>query len=187
MPLFYTTAWIWAKTFGSGALSLRLYSCLAFCGAFVVLWRTVRRAYGIRATAVGLLMVWGTSALILDLNAEARFYGLYTLMVAIAILFYVRLAEQENPGPILLAGAMLSQAGLVLSHILGIIYGTLILLALVLFDASKRRFRGKVYAFSSSRLVGTSGLGSGNPSLQSSRHSAWMDSHAEDLRHRRFL
>jgi hypothetical protein len=147
MPLFYTTAWIWAKTFGSGALSLRLYSCLAFCGAFVVLWRTVRRAYGVRATAVGLLTVWGTSALILDLNAEARFYGLYTLMVAIAILFYVRLAEQENPGPILLAGAMLSQAGLVLSHILGIIYGALIMLALILFDASRRRFRGVVYLF----------------------------------------
>ena len=147
MPLFYTTAWLWAKAFGSSALSLRLYSCLAFCGAFVVLWKTVRMAYGIRATAIGLLMVWGTSALILDLNAEARFYGLYTLMAAISILFYVRLAEQENPGPVLLAGAMLSQAGLVLSHTLGIIYGGLILLALVLFDASKRRFRTKVTFF----------------------------------------
>ena len=147
MPLFYTTAWIWAKIFGSSAISLRLYSCLAFCAAFVVLWRTVRRAYGVHATAVGLLMVWGTSALILDLNAEARFYGLYMLMVAIAVLFYLRLAEQENPGPILLAGAMLSQAGLVLSHVLGIVYGMLILLALILFDASKRRFRGIVYLF----------------------------------------
>ena len=28
-PLFYTTAWLWAKSFGSGVLSLRLYSSVA--------------------------------------------------------------------------------------------------------------------------------------------------------------
>ena len=28
MPLFYTTAWAWAKIFGGGTLALRLYSCL---------------------------------------------------------------------------------------------------------------------------------------------------------------
>lgn len=28
MPLFYTTAWVWAKTFGTGVLTLRLYSCI---------------------------------------------------------------------------------------------------------------------------------------------------------------
>jgi Dolichyl-phosphate-mannose-protein mannosyltransferase len=147
MPLFYTTAWVWARAFGSGPLALRLYSCVAFCGAFVLLWRTIRRAYGARATAFGLLLVWATSALTLDLNAEARFYGLYTLMVAISVAFYMRLAEEERPTPLLLAGAMLAQAGLVLSHVLGILYGALILLALILFDASRRRFRLTVYLF----------------------------------------
>ena len=147
MPLFYTTAWAWAKIFGTGTLALRLYSCLAFCGALVIVWRTLRRAYGVRSTAFGTLMVFGTSALILDQNAEARFYGLYTLTVAIVIALYARLAEQENPKLTLLAQAMLAQAALVLSHVLGIIYGALVLFALVLFDACKRRFRIRVYLF----------------------------------------
>ena len=147
MPMFYTTAWIWAKIFGSSALALRLYSCLAFCGALVVVWKTVRRAYGVNSTAFGVLMVWGTSALILNQNAEARYYGLYTLMVSIAIALYMRLAEEENPKLNLLAGAMLAQAALVLSHVLGVIYGGLILFALILFDATKRRFRIRVYLF----------------------------------------
>jgi hypothetical protein len=29
MPLFYTTAWLWAKAFGTGVLTLRLYSSVA--------------------------------------------------------------------------------------------------------------------------------------------------------------
>ena len=147
MPLFYTTAWAWAKIFGGGTLALRLYSCLTICGAVVVVWRTLRRAYGVGSTAFGTLMVFGTSVLVLDQNAEARFYGLYTLTVAIVIAFYARLAEQENPTRKLLAGAMLAQAALVLSHVFGILYGALVLLALILFDAGKRRFRVRVYLF----------------------------------------
>ena len=42
---------------------------------------------------------------------------------------------------------MLAQAALVLSHVLGILYGALVLLALILFDAGKRRFRVRVYLF----------------------------------------
>ena len=62
-------------------------------------------------------------------------------------LFYARLAEQESPKLNLLTGAMLAQAALVLSHVLGVIYGGLILVALVIFDATKRRFRTRVYVF----------------------------------------
>ena len=145
MPLFYTTAWIWARVVGTGALALRFYSCAAICGAFFVLWKTVRRAYGVHSTALGVMMVWGTSPLILDQNAEARYYGLYTLMVVIAIAFFMRLAEQRNPKPALLLAGMLAQSALVLSHVLGILYGGLILVALILVDVSRRRVRPVVY------------------------------------------
>jgi uncharacterized membrane protein len=37
-PIFYTTAWLWVKTFGGSVLSLRLYSCAAMCGALLVTW-----------------------------------------------------------------------------------------------------------------------------------------------------
>src|SRR5258708_21841622 len=34
-PLFYTTAWLWAKAFGTGVMTLRLYSIIAVCAALL--------------------------------------------------------------------------------------------------------------------------------------------------------
>jgi hypothetical protein len=144
-PLFYTTVWLWAKAFGSSFLSLRLYSSAAMCAALVVLWITIRRSYGVWATAFGVLTIWGTSGLLLEQNSEARFYGLYMLTVAITLDVYSRLVAHRAPTRLLLVSAFLSQAALVLTHVLGLIYSGLILLALILFDARKARFRPKVY------------------------------------------
>jgi hypothetical protein len=144
-PLFYTTAWFWAKAFGTGVLTLRLYSCIALCGALLVTWGTIRRFYGMWATAFGVLAFWGTSGMLLEQNVEARFYGLYLLAVAITVDLYTRLVERSVPSRGLLVLAFLSQAALVLSHVLGLIYGVLILLAWMLFDAAKDRLRWKLY------------------------------------------
>jgi hypothetical protein len=145
-PLFYTTAWLWAKAFGASVLALRLYSSVAICGALVVTWGTLRSFYGVWATAFGVLAFWGTSGLLLDQNVEARFYGLYMLAVALTVNLYARLVTRTAaPSRLLLAFAFFSQAALVFSHVLGMIYGGLILLALVLVDAAKGRLRFKLY------------------------------------------
>jgi hypothetical protein len=145
MPLFYTTAWLWAKVFGTGVLTLRLYSCTTMCGALLVTWLTIRRFYSMWATAFGVLAFWGTSGLLLNQNVEARFYGLFVLTVALAVDVYARLVTQPAAKPQLLVLSFLSQAALVLTHVLGIIYGGLILLALIVSDAARRRFRPQVY------------------------------------------
>jgi hypothetical protein len=147
MPLFYTTAWLWAKAFGSAVLTLRMYSCVAMCAALLVTWRTLRQFYGTWATAFGVLTFWGTSGLVLDENAEARFYGLFLLTVALALNIYMRLNLQPAPKLRLLTLSLLSQAALVCSHVLGIIYGGLMLLGLILSDAARRRFRPRIYLF----------------------------------------
>lgn len=144
-PLFYATAWLWARTFGTGVLALRLYSSVAICGALVVTWTTLRRFYGMWATAFGVLAFWGTSGVLLEQNAEARFYGLYLFAVAITVHIYTRLVARAAPTPALLVLVFASQAALVWTHVLGLIYSGLILLALVLSDAAKARFRLKVY------------------------------------------
>ena len=146
-PLFYTTAWLWAKAFGTGVLTLRLYSSVAMCAALLVTWGTVRRFYGLWATAFGVLTIWGTSGVLLDQNAEARFYGLYMLTVAVTFNIYARLAAGPVPTTRFLVLALFSQAALVLTHALGLIYSGLILLALILSDVAKRRVRIKVYLF----------------------------------------
>jgi hypothetical protein len=149
MPAFYTTAWVWARIFGTSVLTLRLYSCAAMCGGLLITWNTIRRFYGMWATAFGVLMMWGTSALLLYQNVEARFYGLYVLAVAITVNMYARLMQNEeaSSGTWFLILTLLCQAGLVLSHVFGLIYGILILMALVLYDATKHNLRWKVYLF----------------------------------------
>jgi Dolichyl-phosphate-mannose-protein mannosyltransferase len=147
MPLFYTTAWLWARAFGTAVLTLRMYSCVAMCAALLVTWRTLRRFYGTWATAFGVLTFWGTSGLVLDENAEARFYGLFLLTVALVLSISMRLIVQPAPKLRLLVLSLFSQAALVLSHILGILYGGLILLGLILSDAAQRRFRPRIYLF----------------------------------------
>jgi hypothetical protein len=144
-PLFYITAWFWAKAFGVSDLSLRLYSSLGVAGALLVTWFSIRRFYGLWATALGVLTVWGSSEILLDQNAEARFYGLYLLIVSIAVALYLRLAAESAPKWKLLSWNLLFQAALVLTHVLGIIYGAMILAALVIFDWMQGRFRIKVY------------------------------------------
>jgi hypothetical protein len=147
MPLFYTTAWLWAKAFGTAVLTLRLYSCVAMCAALLVTWKTLRQYYGTWATAFGVLTFWGTSGLVLNENAEARFYGLFLLTVALALNVYVRLNAEPVPKLRLLVLSLFSQAALVLSHVLGLIYGGLMLLGLILSDAVRHRFRPRIYFF----------------------------------------
>jgi hypothetical protein len=144
-PLFYTTGWLWAKAFGTGVLTLRLYSSVAMCAALGFIWISIRRFYGLWATAFGVLLFFGTSYLALDQNVEARFYGLYLLTVAITVDVYTRLIARPMPSRLLLIAVFFSQVALVLTHILGLIYSGLILLALILFDAAKGRLRFKLY------------------------------------------
>ncbi len=106
-PLFYTTAWLWAKAFGTGVLTLRLYSSVAMCAALLVTWRTIRRFYGMWATAFGVLAIWGTSGVLLEQNAEARFYGLYMLAVALTVDLYTRLVARPAPSRWLLVSSLL--------------------------------------------------------------------------------
>jgi hypothetical protein len=174
-PLFYTTAWLWAKLFGAGALSLRLYSSVAMCGALLVTWRALRHFYGIWATGFGVLFFWGTSGVLLEQNVEARFYGLYLLCVALTVGLYTRLVDRRETTPRLLAFAFFSQAALVLTHVLGLIYSGLILAALILFDSAKGRLRWKLYgAYTAGWLALVVWLPAMRASMGAGRPHGWI-------------
>ena len=83
--------------------------------------------------------------MLLDQNVEARFYGLYMLAVAVTVDLYTRLVARPVPTRALLVLTFFSQAALVLTHVLGLIYSGLILLALILYDVAKGRLRFKIY------------------------------------------
>jgi hypothetical protein len=145
MPLFYLTAWIWAHLFGLTDLSLRLYSSISVCSAFLVFFMAMRRRFTARAAFLGVAFGLFACFIVIDQNVEARGYGLYLLLAAFAVSQALKIVETPQPRPRDLAFLALSQAGLVLGHVLGILYAGLILLALIVGDRFQRRFRISVY------------------------------------------
>jgi hypothetical protein len=146
MPLFYLTAWPWAHVFGFSDLSLRLYSSAGVCGALLVLTAAMRRRFSARAAFLGIAFGMFACMILVDQNAEARGYGLYLLLCTLAIAQLLRVADTPRPGACDLALLALSQAGLVLGHVLGLSFSGLLLLALAGADLRQRRLRWKVYA-----------------------------------------
>ncbi len=145
MPLFYLTAWPWAHLFGFSDLSLRLYSSAGVCAAFLVLLAAMRRRVSGPAAFLGVAFGLFASLIVVEQNCEARGYGLYLLLAALAIAQALKVADNPQPRWRDLLLLALTQAGLALGHILGLLYAGLILLALVAADLFARRFRLRVY------------------------------------------
>lgn len=144
-PLYHILARLWLAIWGKSELSLRLFSSSAMCFALVVLWIKLRKYFPLRATAFGLLTIWCGSGLLLMQNSEARNYGLFCAMAAVAIAAYVALVEYEKPPAWLLVAATVAQAALLFSHIYGLLYSGALLAALIISDLLESRFRLKVY------------------------------------------
>jgi len=147
MPLFYLTAWPWAHVFGFSDLSLRLYSSVGVCGAFLILVLTLRRFVSPSSAFLGAAFGLFASLIVLDQNSEARGYGLWLLLCAAAIAQLVKVAQSAQPRRRDLLLLALTQAGLVLGHVLGLAYAGLLLIALIAADALQRHFRLRVYAW----------------------------------------
>lgn len=145
MPLYYLTLWPWSRLFGSGDLALRLYSSLSLALALVLLTLLLRRRLPAQAAFLGVAFGFLTSLMILDENVECRGYGLYVLLAVLAIAAWLRVAETPKPRPRDLALLTLTQAALVLGHVLALLYAGLLLLALLVLDRLNRRFRPRVY------------------------------------------
>lgn len=147
MPLFYLTAWPWAHLFGFSDLSLRLYSSAGVCGALLILVLTLRRFVSPSAAFFGVAFGLFASLIVLDQNSEARGYGLWLFLCAAAIAQLVKVAQSEKPRRRDLLLLALTQAGLVLGHVLGLAYAGMLLLALLVADRLQGRFRLRMYAW----------------------------------------
>ena len=144
-PLYYLLIRPWASIFSTDALSLRLFSSVAFGAAFTLVWVTLRRAYSFWPAAVSLALVFGTSHVIRFENANVRFYGLLLALISLAVLIAVKFGERDKPGWPLLAANVFAQAALVLCHPLGGFYGAALLVAVGAGDwLILRRWRWRV-------------------------------------------
>lgn len=143
--LYFVMGWIWARLFGASELSLRLFSSLGICAAMAAVWLTLRRVYSFWPTCIGTLTVFLTSTIVLSQNAEARMYGLFLLVCAVAVYQFVSLDTRGQYGFGDLIRVALVHAAIVNTHLFGPFYSGAILAAFVVADLLNGRFRKGIY------------------------------------------
>jgi uncharacterized membrane protein len=112
-PLWYLVAWVDVRIFGDGAIALRFPSALAGVATVPVVWAICERlgggsAVGRRAALFAAAIV-AVDPLFVWYSQEARAYGLFVLLGALAILGFVRALEAPTRGRLVafaLAGAL---------------------------------------------------------------------------------
>jgi mannosyltransferase len=113
-PLWYGLVWVWSRIFGTGAVALRFPSALAGVATVAVGWGIGRELTGRRATAIATAAFIAVNPLFVWYSQEARAYGLFVLMSALAMWCFLR-AEQKPTGGRLAAFAVTASLAL-LSH-----------------------------------------------------------------------
>ncbi|MCW3025403.1 MAG: rane protein-like protein [Solirubrobacterales bacterium] len=92
-PLWYLLEWVDWRVLGDGEVALRLPSALAGIATVPVAWMIGRELAGRRAAILAAALV-AVNPLLVWYSQEARVYGLFVLMAALAMLCFLR-AERE--------------------------------------------------------------------------------------------
>ena len=113
-PLWYVIAWADSRVLGTGEVALRLPSALAGIATVPVAWAIGRELTGRRVTAIATAMLVAVNPLLVWYSQEARAYGLFVLLAAVAMLCFLRALRQPTPGR--MAAFALSGSLALLSH-----------------------------------------------------------------------
>ena len=96
-PLWYVLIWGWSRIFGTGMLALRLPSALAGIATVAVAWGIGQELAGRRA-AIATAALVATNPLFVWYSQEARAYGLFVFMAALAMWCWLRADADPTPG-----------------------------------------------------------------------------------------
>ncbi len=96
-PLWYVLIWGWSRVFGTGMLALRLPSALVGIATVPVAWGIGQQLAGRRA-AIATAALVATNPLFVWYSQEARAYGLFVLMAALAMWCWLRADASPTPG-----------------------------------------------------------------------------------------
>ncbi len=133
-PLWYLLAWADSRVLGSGEIALRLPSALAGIATVPVAWAIGRELADRRAAIVCAALV-AVNPLFVWYSQEARAYSLFVLMVALAMLCFVR--AERDPTPAHMAAFALSGSLALVSHY----FAVFLLIPMVLWLAGEQRTR----------------------------------------------
>ncbi len=147
---FYLLGRAWFRLFGDSALAFRLFSSTCFGLAFAVLWAALRRVYPLAIVAFAAFNTYFCSPPLTLHFLEGRFYGLLVLSTALALWLALRLdaVPEGRPAPTprwLYLAAFLVHGLLTTSHVLGVVFSAVLLLATLILDRLRRRWRPGLY------------------------------------------
>jgi 4-amino-4-deoxy-L-arabinose transferase-like glycosyltransferase len=135
-PLWYVLIWGWSRVFGTGMLALRMPSALAGMATVAVAWGIGQQLAGRRA-AIATAALVATNPLFVWYSQEARAYGLFVLMAALAMWCWLR--ADADPTPRRMAAFAASGAAALATH-----YFVVFLLAPMCVWLLRRRERWRV-------------------------------------------
>ena len=96
-PLWYVLVWGWSRVFGTGEVALRLPSALAGVATVAVAWGIGQELAGRRA-AIATAALVATNPLLVWYSQEARAYGLFVALTALAVWCWLRADADPTPG-----------------------------------------------------------------------------------------
>jgi mannosyltransferase len=111
-PLWYVLIWVWSRIFGTGMLALRLPSALAGIATVAVAWGIGQQlteagrhspsaripVSASRRAAIATAALVATNPLFVWYSQEARAYGLFVFMAALAMWCWLRADAHPTPG-----------------------------------------------------------------------------------------
>ena len=139
-PLWYVLIWAWSRVFGTGAVALRLPSAVFGVATVAVAWAIGRELEGPpthRATAIAAAAFVAVNPLFVWYSQEARAYGLFVLMSALAMLCFLRAQQEPTPGRLAAFAATASLA--LLSHYFAAFLLAPMIVMLLLQGGARRR------------------------------------------------
>jgi hypothetical protein len=97
-PLWYVLEWAVSRVLGSGVVALRLLSALAGIATVPVAWAIGRELQGppTRRAALVTAALVASSPLLVWYSQEARAYGLFVLIAALALLCFLRALREPS-------------------------------------------------------------------------------------------
>lgn len=145
-PLYELLLRGWVAVFGAGVISMRLTAALAVSAALFVMWVLLRKVYSTGATAVGIAVVFFGAQTLFEQLAQARFYGMFVLSVALALLVGYRAASADRITWRMIVATFVIHLIVVFTHTFGGFYSAAILAALAVVDVMRHRVRALLYA-----------------------------------------
>jgi hypothetical protein len=139
LPLFYAACRSILAVFGAHPLAIRLFSAFCIWSAGVIWWSVLRQFFSNLPALAAVLLIWLCNWTFVYHLAEVRFYGLLILATSIAIKAAIWVEDRQPSRCVIFLIYFLSNGLLVSAHMLGLVYSTVILLAVIFSRSSVQR------------------------------------------------